>query len=252
MADDDPGRPVVAASTLKPIVVAAALDAGAIAETEKFDCGQGARNYDSPVYGKRTLSDLRPYGSLDAREILAVSSNIGMSRIFDALGGERLSRAFLRFHLDGAPAAIEDRSFEGAVVALGVRWRTTPLALAAAYAVLAGDGRYVAPGLDRGRRDAEPVISESAARAVRSMLVSAVSGERATGRLARIEGVTVAGKTGSEEDEPVANFAGIVPADAPRFVIVVSVVGAKKEGSGGTIAAPLFARVAKRLLASGR
>jgi cell division protein FtsI (penicillin-binding protein 3) len=205
------------------------------------------------VYGKRTLRDWQQYGTLHTDEILAMSSNIGISRIFDALGGERLARALRRFHLDGAPAVIEDGSFDGAVVALGQRFPTTPLSLAAAYGVIANDGRYVAPGLEHGARSAEPVIAEATARAVRRMLVTAVSGERATGHGARIEGVAVAGKTGtSDEPDPVASFVGIVPADAPRFVILAAVVNAKSatsEGSGGTIAAPLFARVAKRLLA---
>src|SRR5262249_32732623 len=142
---------------LKPIVVAAALDASAIGAHQRFDCA-GPREYDSSAYGKLTLRDWQQYGTLDTGEILAMSSNIGISRIFDALGGERLARALRRFHLDGAPAVIEDGSFDGAVVALGQRSPTTPLSLAAAYGVLANDGRYVAPGLARSVRAAEPVV----------------------------------------------------------------------------------------------
>ena len=45
-----------------------------------------------------------------------------------------------------------------------------------------------------------------------------------------------------------ANFVGIVPLDARGLVIYVAVADSKKEGTGGTIAAPIFARVAKRAL----
>ncbi|MES1179492.1 MAG: penicillin-binding transpeptidase domain-containing protein [Myxococcales bacterium] len=248
-SDDAPGQPIVPASTLKPLTVAMALDGALITPEQRFDCGHGAR-----AYGSEQLRDAGEYGSLDASEILAVSSNVGVSRIFDTLGGQRLGEGLRRFHV-GAPSSIPDGTLRGAIIAIGEGSTTTPFAMAAAYGVFANDGLYVAPGASAPER----VIKEATARAVRSMLEGVVTGERATGKAASVPGVRVGGKTGTSDDPDCvqcaqgpgtfASFVGIVPLDQPRWVIYVGVGQPVKEGSGGTIAAPVFARIASRALA---
>ena len=248
ITDDRPGAPVVPASTLKPLTVALALDAGVIAPSQRFDCGNGQREY-----GAQTLRDAGQYGLLDASEILAVSSNVGVSRIFDALGGERFGDGLRRFHVD-APVEIPNASLRGAIIAMGEGSTTTPLALAAAYSVFANDGVYTAPGSVRDER----VIKAETARSVRGMLEAAVTGEQATGRAAQVSGVRVGGKTGTSDDPDCeacaqgpglfASFVGIVPLDQPRYVIYVGVGQPREAGTGGTLAAPVFARIAARAL----
>jgi cell division protein FtsI (penicillin-binding protein 3) len=94
------------------------------------------------------------------------------------------------------------------------------------------------------------VIKETTAAEVRSLLELAVAGDRATGKAARIAGVRVAGKTGTSDAERIfASFIGIVPADRPRYIIYVGVGTSRHEGSGGALAAPVFARIARRALA---
>ena len=189
--------------------------------------------------------------------MLAISTNVGFSRVFDRLGGDRLGRWLRRFHFGAVPAAIEDRSYEGAMIAIGGTITATPLQMAAAYAALANGGAYVEPTLSR--RVAPParetIVRPETARTVIGMLEAAVNGERATGKDARIAGARVAGKTGTASwDLPgggqgrYASFIGIVPADRPRFVILVGVEGPREEGTGGTAAAPAFARVAARAI----
>jgi cell division protein FtsI (penicillin-binding protein 3) len=246
--DDAPGNPVVPASTLKPFIVALALDAALITPEQRFDCGNGAR-----AYGPLELRDVGQFGSLDAAEILQVSSNIGTSRIFDVLGAARFNDGLARFHIT-VPANIESGTMRSAVIANGEGSTLTPLALAAAYGVFANDGVLAAPGAVSQR-----VIKESTARTVRSMLEGVVTGELGSGKAAAVSGVRVGGKTGTSDPNPdckvcphgvgaFANFVGIVPLDAPRWVIYVGVADSQKEGSGATIAAPVFARVAKRAL----
>jgi cell division protein FtsI (penicillin-binding protein 3) len=244
-SDDAPGKPIVPASTLKPLVVAMALDAELITPEQRFDCGNGSRKYGSVV-----LRDWAAYGSLDVGEILAWSSNIGASRIFDLLGGERLGDGLRRFRV-GAPADIPSGTMKGAVIALGEGSTTTPFALASAYGVFANDG-LLAVG---GSAQPERVIKASTAKTLRAMLEGAVSSERATGKAAAVTGARVGGKTGTSDADccvegsaVFANFVGIVPIDAPRWVIYVGVGNPHKEGSGGTIAAPAFSRVATRAL----
>ncbi|HEY3256186.1 MAG TPA: penicillin-binding transpeptidase domain-containing protein [Polyangiaceae bacterium] len=245
-SDDAPGKPIVPGSTLKPFAVATALDAELITPEQRFDCGNGARDYGSAV-----LRDGGQYGSLDVAEILAVSSNIGLSRIFDVLGGERLGDGLRRFRL-GAPAEIPSGTMRGAIIAIGQGSTTTPLALASAYSVFANDGLFAAPGTAQPER----VIKASTARTLRSMLEGVVSSDHATGKAAAVAGVRVGGKTGTSDPDccegaggMFANFVGIVPIDAPRWVIYVGVGKPNKEGSGSTIAAPAFSRVATRVLA---
>jgi cell division protein FtsI (penicillin-binding protein 3) len=245
----DPNTPVLLASTLKPLTVALALDRGSITAEQVFDCGGGQRSYGAGSRGPLVLRDVGQHRSLDARRILGVSSNIGVSRIFDRLGGERFARGLSSFHLQ-APAHIEDGSFEGAMLAIGARLVATPVALAAAYAVFANDGLYIAPSSTTHPMSSERVISEPTARALRGMLEGAVHDAGASGRLASVPGVRVAGKTGTSDGaEHVVLFAGMLPADAPRFVIVVTVAGAKKRGTGASVAAPLFSRIAGRAIA---
>ena len=248
-SDDAPGQPIVPASTLKPLTVAMALDSELITAAQRFDCGNGTR-----AYGTEQLRDAGEYGSLDAGEILAVSSNIGVSRIFDVLGGQRLGDGLRRFHV-GAPSSIPDGTMRGAIIAIGEGSTTTPAAMAAAYSVFANGGLYVAPGTTATER----VIKEDTARTVRSMLEGVVTDERATGKAASVPGVRVGGKTGTSDDPDCvqcaqgegtfASFVGIVPLDHPRWVIYVGVGRPAKPGSGGTIAAPAFARIATRALA---
>jgi cell division protein FtsI (penicillin-binding protein 3) len=191
--------------------------------------------------------------------MMAVSTNIGFSKVFDRLGGARLERWLRRFHFGAAPGdlpvPIEDKSFRGAVVAIGEAMTASPLQLAAAYAVFANDGAYVAPTLNRreGPAPRERMISPETARAIVSMLEGVVTSERATGKAARVAGVRVAGKTGTAELSPggksvYASFVGIAPVERPRFVILVGVEDPRGGESGGKVAAPVFARIAARAL----
>ena len=251
-------------STIKAITLAAALEEGVVTPADRFDCENGAT-----TYGGRTLHDWAPHGVLAVPEMLAVSSNIGFAKLADRLGGDRLVRWLARFHFGTAPAIagaaagelpahVADHSFEGAVLAMGQSMFVPPVQVAAAYAAIANDGLYVAPTLSRRASpvSGERLLRPETARAVVSMLEEVINGERATGKRARIEGTRVAGKTGTSEltlpggHEGIwASFVGIVPADRPRFVVLVGVELPREGGSGGEVAAPAFARVASRALA---
>ncbi len=279
--DEDPTMPAhrvtMPASTFKAITMAAALDEETVTPTQRFFCENGRR-----AYGKETLRDASSFAWLDATQILAVSSNVGLSKIYDTLGSERLGRWLTRFHFGerstvqlpnvatGAfPMPIPSDPLKGALVAIGEGLTASPLQVAAAYAALANDGVYNAPTLVRrvlgdDRRPTweheptrERIVKSSTARAVMAMLEQAVNGERATGRAARVEGFRVAGKTGTGElpeltpgeARSYATFVGAVPADHPRFVILVGVEAPKGASAwGGTVAAPAFARIASRAM----
>ena len=230
-------RAYVAGSTMKPFLLAAAFDEDVVDETEVFDCNKGER-------GGNTLHDAKENGALAVPDMLAVSSNIGFAQVFDRLGGARLDRALRRFHFsppnDFATRPAGD--WDGALVAIGITMGSTPREVALGYATLAAGG--------------DGVVKTTTAERVSALLEGVVTSEHGTGQKARVAGVRVAGKTGTSawttpDDHKMtyASFVGFVPADRPRYVIFVGVESpAGEEASGGTVAAPVFSRVAQRAL----
>jgi beta-lactamase regulating signal transducer with metallopeptidase domain len=244
-------RAISPGSTLKPIVIAAALETGAITSSQTFDCGPKPRSYGSG----REIHDYAAHGALDAAHLLAVSSNIGTSHIFDALGGDRLDSWLTRFHFSDVPR-VTTGSLEGAELSIGEGGLTsTPLQMAAAYGALASDGVYHAPTTSKQASPGERLVSSATASQVLAMLDTAVTDPKATGLRARVDGIHVAGKTGTADiagpdgrQRTYSSFVGI--ADLPSHR-VVALVGVETSGdgdvSGGTAAAPAFASMIRRL-----
>jgi cell division protein FtsI (penicillin-binding protein 3) len=233
----------------------------AITVDQKFECSPDPR-----MYGDKALHGGRADGALDVAHLLAVSSNIGTSHIFDALGGDNLGLWLHRFHFGesvgvpgsatGAlPAHVATGSVEGAMLATGEGLTATPLQMVAAYGAIADDGVYHAPTLDRGGSAAERLFSSGTAKSVMALLETAVVDETATGKAARVVGVHVAGKTGTSEwtapdgrDRTYASFIGVADLPSHHIVALVGIEAPSRDGlSGGEAAAPVFARLVKRL-----
>jgi beta-lactamase regulating signal transducer with metallopeptidase domain len=235
-------RPMVPGSTMKPLVIAAALDEGVIQPTDTFDASPSSL---------APLKDAEPHGVLDVRGILTVSSNVGLAKIFDRLGGAKLADWGRRFHLASVPSTIPDGP-SGAAVAIGAKFSSNPLEIAGAFATLANGGIYHAPTFVPHRDEGERVVRAETAATVLGLL-EGVTSEHGTGKAAHLDGVKVAGKTGTSHlgqgtADYYASFVGTAPADHPRYVIFVGAETPRDGGSGGKVAAPVFARVMNRLL----
>ncbi len=267
-------------STFKAFLVAAALEAGDITQAEPIDTGEGWMR----VPGK-TIRDHRAYGVLDIAGVLRVSSNVGAVQIAQRLGPERYSASLGRLGFgvttgsgfpDESAGLLRDwrkwKPVDHATLAYGQGVSVTAMQLAMATATLAAGGERMRPRLVLARRRAlgrwqqtRPVslgqaISRETAQLVVGMLETVVSGT-GTGRLAALADVRVAGKTGTaqkleretgrySQDRYTAWFIGIAPADDPRLAIVVALDEPKGVShTGGSVAAPLFARVAAAQLA---
>jgi len=130
---------------------------------------------------------------------------------------------------------------------------TTPLEMAVFVATIANGGERVVPNLVRARIDAEGrrhelpvpdrsrVVTELRAELalVRDAMRRVVGGEHGTGRLAAVEGLEVAGKTGTAQNphgEDHAIFASYAPADDPHLALVILL---ERRGHGGARAAPV-------------
>ena len=212
-------------STMKPFTFAAALEAGVATPATELDCEHGRRTH----------------RRLDLGHALAVSSNACTAKLAEPLG-DRLAEALRRYHV-AALAHVDTHTVDGASIASGEGVRVSALELAAGYTAFADRGMYHFGGT------AERVMPEQTATQVLAMMERVVADADGTGRAAAIDGVRVAGKTGTTArgtDRYYASFVGIVPADAPRFVVLVGVDGVAD--GGGKVAAPMFARIAAKAL----
>jgi len=236
-------RTFVTGSTLKSIVLAAALEEKTIAPDAKVDCA-------TRLYGTEELHDASPHGTLSLPEVLAVSSNVGTARVYDTLGLERLYVWLRRFHFDDAPSHLpvvsDPKGIQAAALAVGELAETTPMQMAAAYVALFNGGTYVRAGAPPQR-----VITEQTAATMVKMLEGVVTSDGGTGKLARIEGHRVAGKTGTGDHHGryYGSFVGSVLDAKEPFVVLVGLELSQASGyTGASAAAPTFARIARRMV----
>jgi cell division protein FtsI (penicillin-binding protein 3) len=258
-------------STIKPFLMAAALQEGIITPDSEYDCEKGKWKLRNVV-----IRDTSPHGTLPAKAILKVSSNIGSAKIGLALGTARYHTYLQRLGFGsktGLPLAGESRGIvhparqwtdiDLASASFGQSFSATIAQMAQAYLCLANDGvkknlRLVASG--GGEREAaepERIFSADVMRQVRDMLRSAVEDAGGTGRRAHIEGLAVGGKTGTAQKASgdaygagrVASFVGMVPVEEPRYLVVVLLDEPEKNQYGGFVAAPIFRNVAMHTMA---
>ncbi len=206
--------------------------------------------------------------------ILAQSSNVGTITIADRLGADRLYAYQRKFGLGrqtgiglpGESAGIvqppenwSGPSHGGIPIGLGVA--VTPLQMTSVYATIANDGVRLTPSLVRGtagpdgslrpagRPAAQRVLSAENARALR-LNMEGVATKVGTARSAAVRGYRVAGKTGTGllvrnnryAAGNVSSFIGMVPAEAPRYVISIFVHALG--GVGSRVTGPTFSDLA--------
>lgn len=256
-------------SVIKPILVAAALESGRLSTSDVIDTPMALR------VGLKTFQDVASHDpQLTPRDILAYSSNSGMIHI-----GQRFSSAEYanwleqfgfgnRLHLKTVAnrgGLINDPETwvpqDHAAASIGQSFTTTALQLAAAYQIIANDGVYVSPTINPTEELPAPrrVLSAETAQSVREMLIHTMN--QGGLRNAQIPGVVTGGKTGTSDVYSVAegryipgdyavSFAGMVPADAPKYVVVVTLEKPRTNTSSTYTAAPLFRSIASEVLAA--
>lgn len=253
-------------STIKPIIMSAALELGKIQPNEVIDTGNGKY-----LSNDKVVRDHHGNGLLDLAGILRKSSNIGMVKVVETMTKEEVWR-FLHYVGLGQETGIvfpgeltgrlrdpfEWYPVNKTTAAYGYGYNLSLLQLARAYAVLANDGKVVPislMALDAPPK-ALPVYRPEVARMVVRFMEEVVS-SAGTGRKAAIAGYHIAGKTGTtrkankgyDSDKYRALFVGIAPATAPRFVLAVTVEEPSRgQYYGGDVAAPIFHDVMEETL----
>jgi stage V sporulation protein D (sporulation-specific penicillin-binding protein) len=266
-------------STFKLVTAAAALESGRFKPNARFP----AR--DSITVGGRTIHNAEDglmagsNGSESIEEIIAFSHNVGAAEIGLATGKRAMYATLQRFgfghstqvELPGENPGIVDRpeNWSGsqlATISFGHGIAITPIALIRAYAAIANGGLLLRPRIvhalidDQGvvvhrytatveRRALSPEIAATLRRYLRAVVV------RGTGNpTAQVAGYTTAGKTGTAQVvengryQPglyTASFVGMIPAERPRYVILVKIDHPRGAIYGSVVAAPVFADLAR-------
>lgn len=262
-------------STMKPLTVLAALESGRYHPGTLIDTHPGYIRVT-----RKTLLDPINYGMMDLTKVITKSSQVGISKVALDLEPEVVREMFYRLGMGqttgvGFPGEslglLPSRSrwsdIERVNFAFGYGMSVTALQLAQAYAVVANDGVKVPVTLLRRTNDStdsalfdeqgHQVISSKITDDVLAMMKT-VLGPEGTARQAQIAAYPAAGKTGTVHkvgaEGYVYNryrsvFAGMAPADDPRIVVVVNIEDPSAgKYHGGTVAAPVFAKVAEDAL----
>ncbi len=265
-------------STFKIVTASAALEDGVFRIDDLIDTNPGVIAFP----GRKAITEDKHhnYGVLTVEDVVVRSSNIGAIKIGLQVGAERMGRYIRQFGFGQAllpdlsgqsrgivwnPANLNDSAL--ASISMGYQVGVTPLQMATAASIVASGGMLYRPHVVRAvvRDDVrEPVPIKPLRRVISqrtaAMLTTIMEGvvERGTGKQARLDNYPVAGKTGtaaklvggrySATDYNVS-FVGFVPSRAPALTILV-VIDTPRNGSpyGGTVAAPIFRRIADAAL----
>ena len=275
-------------STMKIITLSAALDLGKVQLDSTIDCSPNARDerYEE-MGGKIWLKDDEVNGKLTVKNVLAHSSNIGAYKVAKLVTEEHFYDYIKRFGFGSKTALGLPRESSGILhplknwsatslsrVAMGYEVSVTPLQMAMAVSTIANKGTLMQPRLvdrivsaDGTQVQTLPPVAvrqvcsaHTATRFTEAMEAVVTEG---TGKQAAIEGVRVAGKTGTAQRfDPktksypkghfVVSFVGFAPANDPKVTCVVVMddpqADDRKQLYGGKLAAPVFAEVVKSTL----
>ena len=276
-------------SVAKVFSIAAAINEGAVNTSSSFSV-PGYQVFDKGTQWEYRVTDAYPHGleDMSVRKIFVDSSNIGTIQISRTLDTKK-NHEYLKLFGFGTKTAVEYpgesrgslrpvskwQGTEKFSFSYGYGYTSTALQLAAAVNVVANKGVYVAPKMvlkttDKdGVETATPasetrqVLSASTAQIMTSLMTDVVC--YGTGKLAKMPGLSVAGKTGTayklQENGTYTNddgartyfasFVGFLPANNPRMTVLVSIDEPdpySNDRFGGTAAAPVFARIGQVLV----
>lgn len=249
-------------STVKVATIAAALESQKYTLNTRLDTSPGYLRL-----GAKSIRDHRNYGELSVLNIIAKSSNVGTSRIALDLTGDVVWDMYSRLgfglgtgigfpgeSIGSLPDSSHWRPIEVAAMSYGYGLNVTALQLAQAYMVMGNGGIKHPLGLvyREDHLPGEQVLSADVSDSLR-LAMKAVVEKGGTGTRAQLPMFEVGGKTGTvhsvgrsgyEESQYKALFAGVAPIEDPEVAMVVVIDGPQgAEYYGGEVAAPVFSRV---------
>ena len=265
-------------STFKIVTASAVLEEGVFKPNTLIHCENGAYH----VGGNIIRDDDRKFAWLTMSQVIEESSNIGVSKMAKKLGKKELSRYIQNFgfgnitgiNLPGEPHGIvrpyvQWGDFSTATISFGQEISATSLQLADMISVIANGGHLLRPRivskiLDNNGEEIKSfphtvirrVISEETAQQVQLMLKGVV--DKGSGKSAAVQGIPIAGKTGTAQKSKAgylgylpgaytSSFVGFWPVQAPMFALVVVLDEPLYLYWGSKSAAPTFGRMVEKI-----
>ncbi|MDR3259889.1 MAG: transpeptidase family protein [Fusobacteriaceae bacterium] len=270
-------------SIFKSVIMAAALNEKFVKKEDKFNIGNGTLvRHEHTI--KETTNSLK--GTITAEDILIKSSNTGMVLIGEKFTN-KLFEEYLKNYgfYDGTgidfpneikPRATPSQKWDGLkknTMSFGQGIAVSPIQMITAFSAVINGGTLYKPYIvDRIEDEEGVVVRRNIPTAVKRVLTTDTSDlmreiledviNKGTGTRAQVNGFRIGGKTGTGQivssrggylkDDYLASFIGFFPADKPKYVILLMFLkpnsGAKiNEKYGGTVAAPTFADIVKRI-----
>lgn len=269
-------------SVFKIVTASAAYEHNLIPPEKRFNAENGI--YKVALRGGkfRTITDSHKHDVLTFQEAMEQSSNIVMAKAGNIIGPENLYRQARDFGF-GIPTGVDlagevrgrlkkPHQWSGTTLqtlAYGYEVAVTPLQIAAAYAAVANNGELMKPFViaqvvdadgNRIREQLPQRIRQVVSNETASLLSKALEGvvERGTASEVRINGVRIAGKTGTarriidgkyEAGYYTASFVGFFPVEDPQVVCLVMMDNPRSRGYyGGSTSGPIFHAIAERVV----
>lgn len=263
-------------STFKLVTAIAAIEQGVVNFEEQFvtpDNGQ------VNIHGQM-MRDHDPLGTMDFTQAIAKSSNIAVSEIAMRLSPQTFYQ-YARNLGFGTPTHIDlpnetagrlQKPYEWSRVTLpwmsiGYEVQTSPLQMLQAYAAFANDGIMMRPHIvshitdefGNQLRETRPVeirrIAKKSTIEKLNPVFEAVVTDSGTAGWAFVEGLPIAGKTGTAQKYVDgryqalyrASFVGFFPSDDPKYVMIVMLDEPRESIYGGFTAGQIFRDIATRI-----
>lgn len=263
-------------STFKLVTAIAAVEQDLVEFDEVFE---------TPENGEKVIHDLvlrdhDPLGDLTFQEVIQKSSNVATAEIAMRMKPEVFYQyarnmgfgSETNVDISGEVNGRLAKPYEWSLVTLpwmshGYEIQTTPLQIAQAYASFANNGLMMRPYLvDKIEDSSGEIIQQHKPESIRRIadqstidkllpVFESVVTDSGTGQYAQVEGLRIAGKTGTAKkvvngrytNRYRGSFVGFFPADNPKYVCFILLDEPKTSGYGGYTAGPIFKNVAKRI-----
>jgi len=262
-------------STFKAFTFAALFEENFCNENEKVNTENGVYKFKNNY-----IRDSHKYEWLTAREVLEESSNIGTAKLIQRMSDEEYYKYVRSFGFGTYTSVALPGEVTGKLVDLsnwsnrtktymsfGYSISVTPLQLTTAFCAIVNGGILYEPQIIKRQVDkngnllketspvvVRRVISEKTSKKMRNILHTAV--EKGTGKQAKIDSITVGGKTGTSKlvidgkysnDKYYSSFIGFYPVDKPEVVCYILITKPRGEYYGGLVSAPVFKNIVSRI-----
>jgi peptidoglycan glycosyltransferase len=271
-------------STFKVVTAAAALDSGEFTPNSVVNGDSGINISGVPLANDGG----QDFGPINLTDALTHSVNTVWAQVGEKLGKSTMAKYMERFGFDRKPPldypnnqkrasgeyskggrllSLTSKRVDVGRMAIGQdKLAVTPLQMAEVAATVANGGVRVKPRLtsktvDPDGRTAQRINPQDATRVMKASTADQLARmmsrvvQEGTGTAAALEGIDVAGKTGTAEKDVANNitqpwFIAFAPVKNPRVAIAVT-VERSQGGFGGTVAAPIAKAVMEQLLQGG-